>query len=115
MAERTGPTAAAIDDVQAALVARRATAAGADRILAETLSGAHAATVHGIDRLAAVAAEIDDAASGPARFATDNALAAREFQKLLIAKQREVLAVVAEGHRLDEASRARLESLAYPG
>jgi hypothetical protein len=38
-------------------------------------------------------------------------MGAREFQKFLVAKQREIAAVVADAHEFDHAKRAVLESL----
>lgn len=113
MADHSGPGAGALEAARTALTLRQAGAAGADRILAEIISGAHAATVAGINRLGAIAADIADAV--PGGYPTDNALAAREFQRYLVAKQREVHAVVAEAHRLDDAGRTRMASLDYPG
>ncbi|MEZ0366604.1 DUF4226 domain-containing protein [Mycobacterium sp. pUA109] len=111
MAQQIGSSAAALQAVRAALATQRANAAQADRALAEALTAAHAATVAGAKRLDAVAVEIDDGVANPAGFAVDTALGAREFQRFLIAKQREILAVVAEAHQLDIAQRDRVEAL----
>jgi hypothetical protein len=112
MAEQPGAMAAAITARQAALVSRQAAAAAADRGFSEMLSGAHAATVDAVGRLDAIAADID----APAGFATDTPLAARERQRYLIAKQRDIIAVVAEARERNDADTARLTSLrsAYP-
>lgn len=113
MVDHSGPGAGALAAARTELTLRHAGAADADRILAEIICGAHAATVQGIDRLGAIAADIADAAQGG--YPTDTALAAREFQRYLVAKQREVHAVIAEAHRLDDAGRTRMTSLVYPG
>lgn len=107
MAEQAG-SAAAFAANQAALATQQRAAADADRALAEVLTNAHAATVAGMRRLDVLAGEIDHAAAG---FALDTPLGAREFQKFLITKQRDVLAVVAATQELDDAARVRVESL----
>ncbi|MCV7333310.1 DUF4226 domain-containing protein [Mycobacterium cookii] len=101
----------AIGDRQTALSARHAAAADADRILTGALASAHAATVEGVRRLDAIAAEIDGAVSNQAALGIDTAVGAREFQKFLVAKQREILAVVAQAHELDAAKKAVLDGL----
>ncbi len=50
-------------------------------------------------------------ASGQADPAVDTPMGAREFQKFLVAKQREIAAVVAHAHELDRAKSAVLQSL----
>ena len=62
-------------------------------------------------RLDAIAAEIDRVVSGQAALGLDTAMGAREFQKFLIAKQREISAVVSHAHELDRAKSAVLQSL----
>ena len=96
---------------QAALARQHAAAADADRALAEALASAHAATVEGVRRLDAIAAEIDHAVANQTAIGLDTAMGAREFQKFLIAKQREILAVVSDAHELDVAKKAVLEKL----
>jgi hypothetical protein len=107
MPEKAGATASAITARQAALASRHAAAAEADGSLSQMLSGAHAATVDAVGRLEAIAADIDPAAG----FAVDTPLAARELQRYLIAKQRDIIAVVAEARDRNEADTARLASL----
>jgi hypothetical protein len=111
VAEQAGSSVEAIGARQAALSARHAASAEADRALAEALAGAHAATVEGIRRLDAIAAEIDGAVTNQAALALDTAIGAREFQKFLIAKQQEISAVVSQARELDGASRAALDKL----
>jgi hypothetical protein len=110
-AEQAGGTVEAIGARQAALSARHAASAEADRALVEALAGAHAATVEGIRRLDAIAAEIDGAVTNQAALALDTAMGAREFQKFLIAKQREISTVVSQARRLDGETRAALDKL----
>jgi len=111
MSEQAGLSLAAIQTRQAALVSQHGTAAEADRVLAELLAGAHAAIREGISRLDAIAAEIDRAVPDQADRGVDTPLGAREFQTFLVAKQREIAAVVAGAHELDRAKTAVLESL----
>lgn len=108
MAEQTGPSVAAIRARQAALAGRHSATADADRVLAEALAGAHAEIRESIRRLDGIAAEIDRAVSGQAEPAP---LGGREFQRFLVAKQREIAAVVAHAHELAQAKRAVLEGL----
>jgi Domain of unknown function (DUF4226) len=111
MAEQAGQSIGAIGEAQAALSRQHAAAADADRVLADALASAHAATVDGIRRLDAIAADIDLAVANQSGIGLDTAMGAREFQKFLIAKQREILAVVSDAHELDAAKKAMLEKL----
>jgi Domain of unknown function (DUF4226) len=111
MAKQAGGSVEAIGARQAALSARHAASAEADRALVEALAGAHAATVEGIRRLDAIAADIDSAVTNQAALALDTAIGAREFQKFLIAKQQEIWAVVSQARELDGATRAALDKL----
>jgi Domain of unknown function (DUF4226) len=111
MADQAGQSIGAIGDAQAALSRQHAVAAEADLALTEALASAHAATVDGIRRLDAIAADIDLAVANQAAIGLDTAMGAREFQKFLITKQREILAVVSDAHELDAAKKALLEKL----
>ena len=111
MAEQAGRSIEAIGERQAALARQHAAAADADHALAEALAGAHAATVDGVRRLDAIAAEIDHAVANQNALGLDTAMGAREFQKFLIGKQREILAVVSDAHQFDVAQKALLEKL----
>ena len=111
MSEQAGPSLGAIRARQSVLASQHSTAAEADRVLAEALTGAHAATRESIRRLDAIAEEIDRAATGRADLAVDTPVGVREFQRFLVAKQREITAVVADAHELDRAKRAVLDRL----
>lgn len=110
-AELGGLSIDAMGDRQTALSAQHTAAAEADRQLAEALASAHAATAEGVRRLDAIAAQIDNAVRNQAAVGIDTALGAREFQKFLIAKQREILAVVSQAHELNSAKTALLQRL----
>ncbi|MGA8547047.1 MAG: DUF4226 domain-containing protein [Mycobacterium sp.] len=112
MAEQAGQSIAAIGERQAALSRQHGAAADADRALAEALASAHAATVEGVRRLNAIAAEIDRAVANQTAVGLDTAIGARELQRFLIAKQREILAVVSDAHELAVAKKAALDKLA---
>jgi hypothetical protein len=111
MADQAGGSVEAIGARQAAVSARHAASAEADRALAETLASAHAATVEGIRHLDAIAAEIDGAVTNQAALALDTAMGAREFQKFLIAKQQEISAVVSRARELDGTTKTALDKL----
>lgn len=111
MAEQIGHAGAAHQARQAALSRQHSVAADADHVLAETLAAAHAATVEGASHLDAIAGKIANAVRNQAALAIDTPMGAREFQKFLVAKQREIIAVVSGVHELDGAKKAVLESL----
>ncbi len=111
MAEQSGLSTGAIGEKQAALSRQLAAAADADRALVEALSSAHAATLDGARRLDAIAAEIDRAVENQAAIGLDTTIGAREFQTFLVAKQREILAVVSAARELDAAKAAVLQKL----
>jgi hypothetical protein len=111
MREQMGPSVAAMQARQSALASRHSVAVDADRVLSEVLASAHVAVRESIRRLDAIAAEIDRVVLGRADLAVDTSMGAREFQKFLVAKQREIAAVVADAHDLDHAKKAVLERL----
>ncbi len=96
---------------QSALASQHGTAADGDRVLADVLASAHAATRESIRRLDAIAEEIDRAATGQADLAVDTPMGVREFQRFLLAKQHEIAAVVAEAHALGRAKKTVLDGL----
>ncbi len=111
MSEQTGPSLGAIQARQSTLVSQHHTAAEADRVLAEVLASAHAATRESIRRLDAIGEEIDRAAADRTDLAADTPMGVREFQRFLLAKQREIAAVVTDAHELDRVKRAALDRL----
>lgn len=111
MSEQSGPSVAAIQARQAALAEQHGTVADADRVLTEVLASAHAAMRESIRRLDAIAYEIEHAAPDQNHLAVDTPMGAREFQTFLVAKQREIAAIVADAHELDRAKTAVLEEL----
>ncbi len=111
MPEQAGPSLGAIQARQSALVGRHGTASDADRVLAEVLAGAHAATRESVRRLDAIAEEIDRAALQRGNLATDTPMGARELHRFLVDKQREIARVVSDARELGRAKRAVLEGL----
>ncbi len=96
MTEQAGPSVAAMQARQSALAGQHGTVADADRVLAEALNSAYAAMREGAGRLDAIADQIDHATVHQAALAIDTPMGAREFQRFLLAKQREITAVVEE-------------------
>ncbi|WAC91632.1 DUF4226 domain-containing protein [Mycobacterium sp. Aquia_213] len=111
MAEQTGHSLAAIQARQSALATRHDSVAEADRALMDVLASAHAAMRESIRRLDAIADEIERTVPEHRSLAVDTPSGAREFQKFLVAKQREIAAVVADAREFDRAKTAVLESL----
>ncbi len=111
MPEQAGRSIAAIGEQQAAASTRYVAAADADRALVQALADAHAATVEAVGQLDEIAAEIDSAVANQAALGLDTAVGAREFQKFLIAKQREISTVVSNAREVDSAKKAVLETL----
>ena len=111
MTEQTGPAADAATARRAALAARHDSVAEADRALIEALTAAHAATVEGIARLDAIQQEIDEAVARQIELAVDTPAGGLNFQRFLLAKQREISAIISQARQQDADQRARLESL----
>src|ERR1700757_1003798 len=97
MSEQAGTSLGAIRTQQSVLASQHSTAAEADRVLAEALTSAHAATRESIRRLDAIAEELDRAGTDRADLAMDTPMGVREFQRVLVDKQREIRSVVAGG------------------
>nr|WP_245849374.1 DUF4226 domain-containing protein [Mycobacterium palustre] len=100
-----------IQSRQSALAAQHGAAADADRVLAEVLASAHAATRESVRRLDAIAEELGRAAAGHSDLAVDTPIGAREFHKFLLAKQREIAAIVADARDVSRAKKAVLDGL----
>ena len=111
MTDQTGPGVAAMRARQVALSNRHTAVTEADRALAGAFASAYAATVEGINRLDAIQSEIDSAVQNRAALAVDTPMGAREFQRFLLARHREIIAIVSEAHQDDGVKKALLESL----
>ncbi|MGZ4514614.1 MAG: DUF4226 domain-containing protein [Mycobacterium sp.] len=111
MTEQARPSVAGMQARQSALAGQHGTVADADRVLAEVLTSAHAAMREGARRLDAIAEQIDHATVHQASLAVDTPMGAREFQRFLLDKQREITAVVEDARELSRAKKAVLEGL----
>lgn len=80
-------------------------------MLNEVLTSAHEAARESVRRLNSIAEQIDQATVNQADLALDTPMGAREFQKFLMAKQREIASVVTEAREFGQAKRAALQSL----
>ena len=101
-----GASVAAIQQRQAALARKHSALAEADRTLADALAAAHQAMRDGVRRLDAIAAEIERAVP-----AVDTPIGAREFERFLVAKQREIARVVTAARDASRANSAVLQRL----
>lgn len=111
MPEQAGTSAAAIRAKQAALLSRHGELTHADRTLAAALASAHAAAVEAVSRLDTIAAEIESAVQNQIALQVDTPMGARAFHKFLIAKQREIIAIVSDARELDSEKKGALEYL----
>lgn len=97
-----------LDAAQRALAARDAELAVADRDLAEMLTDAHALAVASIGRIDAINAELDAVAAQPPE---DSPAAAHELSRRLIARNREIAAVVREAQAAVHAKVLAMQGL----
>lgn len=111
MSEQPGPSLEAVEARRSALASQHGATSAADRALTEVLTSAHAAARDSVRRLDSIAEQIDRAVTNQTGLAVDTPMGAREFQKFLMAKQREIAAVVDEAREFGRAKRAVLESL----
>ena len=102
MAEVAGRAIDAVAARRDSMTQRQAVLTDADHRLAEAVAGAHALTVRALERLQRIEADIETAASAPEALALDTAAGAHAFQRLLLDKQHEIIAVVTEA--VDEAA-----------
>lgn len=107
MSDQAGSSIGAIAARQAELAVRHRAATEADRVLTETLAGAHEALRESVRRLNAIADEIESAR----RLAVDAPLGAREFQRFLLAKQRDITTVVTDAREFSRIKSAVLQGL----
>lgn len=104
-----GGSVGAFGATQAALASRHEAAAEADRAVAAALARAHATTVESVERLDAIAADIDAAVANQVAFALETAVGAREFRKFLLAKQQEITEVVSRARDVGVEVEAALD------
>ncbi len=111
MAEQSGRSAADLRARLSALSERQGAVAEADRRLAAALAAAYASTLGALERLDRIEAEIESAVAAPRAFASDTTAGARELQRFLIAKQREIVEVIAEAAEQSELKAASVQQL----
>lgn len=111
MADEAGGSASAVASAQHALSARRATVVEADAVLCTALADAHRQTVDAVRQLDSIATDIETAVAQQHLLALDTPDGAREFARFLLAKQREISAVVTSAVALAEAKAAELQQL----
>ena len=103
-----GQSAAALEAARRALAASDADLADADRALAATVADVHAIAVESIGRIDAIKAEVDAAVSDQPK---GSAADAHEFGRQLVAKNRDIAAVVTEAVEVAQAKTLALKEL----
>ncbi|OBJ50854.1 DUF4226 domain-containing protein [Mycobacterium sp. 1423905.2] len=111
MSDQAGSSIATIQARQAALARRHRAVAEADRVLTEAVHSAHAAMRDSVQRLDAIAAEIGRAVPDEHERAVDTPVGARELQRFLVAKQREIATIVADARELSRTKAAVLQGI----
>lgn len=112
MAEHADSSVSALADVGDALSARHNALVAADQTLAAAVAEAHAVTMDALGRLDAISAEIENAVAQQHLLALDTAAGAREFQLFLLARNRDIIAVVNEAAARADAAATRMRGLA---
>lgn len=110
-APQEGKAAEAIKKLESALKDQNSTVASADRTLAAAVLSAHSNSVEGKAKLATLQQSIEDAVNR--QTALDTPMGAREFQKFLLSKQKEIIDVVAQADLDDKSKREILAGLSY--
>ncbi len=90
------------------LAARDADLADADRLLAETVAGAHRIALESIGRIEAIGSEVEAAATDQT---SDSAAGAREVARRLVEKNREIASVVSAAKDAAHAKTVALKEL----
>lgn len=111
MAEQSGESSDALRSRLGTLSQRYTAAAEADQLLADAVLAAHGVAVGALARLDRIEQEIVSAVSTAQTFALDTAVGSRELQRFLIAKQREILAVVTAARDQSAAKAAAVQEL----
>ncbi|HEX5144033.1 MAG TPA: DUF4226 domain-containing protein [Mycobacterium sp.] len=110
MVEQSGQSIAALQRGGQALADRHAELVDADRLLADAVTTAHTTTVEALAALDRIEGEIETAVAG--HLTEDGPAAAHELQRFLIAKQREIIAVVTEARDRAQAKATAVRELA---
>lgn len=103
MAEQSGQSIAALQSRLSALAHRHGAIGEADRRFADAVSSAHAITVQALAALDRIETEIEATVAEQQQRSIDTPAGARDLQRYLLDKQREIQAVVTAAH--DQAAR----------
>jgi Domain of unknown function (DUF4226) len=109
MVEQSGRSAAALQALGSALADRHAEVASADRALADAVAAAHSAAREALAALGRIEAEIESAVA--AHVPEDGPVAARQLQRFLIGKQREIATVIADAQEQASTKTVALQQL----
>jgi hypothetical protein len=104
----SGDSGDALEAARRLLAVRDADLADADRVLAETVVRAHRVALESIGRIESIASEVEAATGQP----KDSAASAREVGRYLVAKNREITAVISEAKDAINAETVVLKQLA---
>jgi hypothetical protein len=108
MAAQEGESGPQLASARAALAARDADLADADRLVAEAVAAAHAAATYSIARMDEIRADLDAVATARAQ---ESPAEAHELTRLLVAKQREITALVQDARAVAESNTIVLQHL----
>lgn len=111
MAEQSGQSIDALQSRSTALGGRHTDVAEADVLLADAVSSAHRIAVGALAALDRIEQDIESAVAEPAAFAIDTPAGARQLQRFLLAKHREIIAVVTEARAQVEAKTVAVQEL----
>lgn len=107
----SGEGITAAQEREAVLASRNGATAEADAQLRELLGSAHRTAARCAQRLDAIERSIDEAVTRQSAKAFDTATEAREFQRFLADKHREILSVLDDAQRGDSTLQDRAKSL----
>lgn len=108
MAQHGGISGDALESARSALAARDRELADADLELTDAVATAHTIATEAIRQLDTVAAQIEAVVE---QQGIDNALAAHELARFLIAKQREMIAIISAARAEVDVKTAVLQQL----
>jgi Domain of unknown function (DUF4226) len=111
MIERPTPSDPAVDPRPGALLERHRTVAAADQVLADVLIAAHATTTTALRRLDEIEADLQAVVDNQNELGLDTPAGVRELQRLLSAKQRQIVSVVSDAAAEGDAKKAALQEL----
>ena len=111
MVEQAGTSASAFAETQDALAARHGTLVEADLLLSAAVANAHTAATDALQQVDAIEAEIESAVAQQELLALDTAAGSREFQRFLLAKQQQILAIVTDAVSHAAAKTADIQRL----